>query len=157
MISMGLIIRTLRNKFKMSVLIALFYFPMMQAGLQHKMDSIETIFKTAKVDTIKINVMKRLVGTYVEEEKQTIIRNSLLTGFVLMLILATVISKGYRQKQKFNKLLKMKNEMIEEQSSSVEQKNKDILNSINYAKRVQESVLPSEALIERTLKKLQNQ
>jgi hypothetical protein len=156
MISMGLIIRTLRNKFKMSVLIALFYYPMMQACSQHKMDSLEAIFKTEKIDTIKINVMNRLVGTYVEEERQTIIRSSLLTGFVLMLILVTVISKAYRQKQKFNKLLEMKNEMIEEQSRSVEQKNKDILNSINSAKRVQESLLPSEALIERTLNRLQN-
>jgi hypothetical protein len=46
--------------------------------------------------------------------------------------------RGYRQKQK----------------AVIEEKNKDVLDSIHYAKRIQRSLLPSERYFDRSLKKL---
>lgn len=44
-------------------------------------------------------------------------------------------------------------EIIEAKSKEVEEKNKDILDSIRYAKRIQTSLLPTEKFIDRILKK----
>jgi serine phosphatase RsbU (regulator of sigma subunit)/Tfp pilus assembly protein PilF len=76
--------------------------------------------------------------------RQRIIRNSFITGFVLVLLLSFFILRSYRQKQKANVLL-------EEQKKVIQQKNKDITDSINYARRIQQAILPSKELVYRTL------
>ncbi len=47
-----------------------------------------------------------------------------------------------------------KNLLIEEQKKMVEEKQKDILDSIHYAKRIQESLLPSVKYIGKTITRL---
>jgi hypothetical protein len=44
--------------------------------------------------------------------------------------------------------------IIESQKEIVEEKQKEIMDSIRYAKRIQRSLLPLESTIEKTLKKL---
>ena len=65
-------------------------------------------------------------------------------GFFLMLVVAGVSFRAYRQKQKDN-------EIISIQKSLVEEKQKEILDSIHYAKRIQQSLLPTEKYIDRKL------
>lgn len=72
----------------------------------------------------------------------------------LVVIMLFLIYRGYRQKQKANKELTNKNELInqqkkevEHQKEIVEEKNKEITDSITYAKRLQEAILPPPALI----------
>ena len=59
---------------------------------------------------------------------------------MLALVLFTFI--GYKQKQKANTI-------ISHQKELVEGKNKEILDSINYAKRLQEAILPPISLIKK--------
>ncbi len=75
-----------------------------------------------------------------ESKKQLIIRNAFIGGFVLMLALAFFIFRGYRQKQKAN-------EIISEQKTVVEEKQKEILDSIHYAQRIQKALLASDSLL----------
>ena len=63
-----------------------------------------------------------------------------IAGFLLMIIVALVSYRAYRQKQKANAI-------ITEQKLIVEEKQKDIIDSIHYAKRIQRSLLPSENYI----------
>ncbi|MBI2966383.1 MAG: tetratricopeptide repeat protein [Bacteroidetes bacterium] len=77
-------------------------------------------------------------------QRQKIIGYSLIAGFGLVLILAFVIYRSYRQKQKANRLLEEKNKIIEE-------KNKNITDSIEYASRIQEAILPSHDEIGKVL------
>ncbi|MES2836307.1 MAG: tetratricopeptide repeat protein [Bacteroidota bacterium] len=63
-----------------------------------------------------------------------------LTG--LFLFAAFYIFKNLRQKQKINKSLEEKNRIIEEQKLIVEEQNRGITDSIKYAKRLQEAILP---------------
>jgi serine phosphatase RsbU (regulator of sigma subunit) len=72
-------------------------------------------------------------------------------GFLLVIILSFVIYSGARQKQKANQLLSAQNEEITFQKTLIEQKNKDITDSIQYAKRIQEAIYPSRQLVKRHL------
>ena len=64
-------------------------------------------------------------------------------GFILMLGLAFVLYKGYQSKQKANKIILKQKYAVEEQKEIIEEKNKEIVDSISYAKRIQNAILPS--------------
>ena len=57
-------------------------------------------------------------------------------GAALMLLVVFAVLRGYQQKRKSNIILAEKNELIE-------QKNIEITDSINYAQRIQEAIIPS--------------
>ena len=84
-----------------------------------------------------------------EQAKQVIIRNAFIAGFALMLIMAIIVFRGYRNKQKAN-------QAISEQKELVELKNKEITDSIHYAKRIQNAHLPSKEYISKKLNELKN-
>ena len=94
---------------------------------------------------------KKEAATKAEQDKKDavtqIIIYSVSSGFALVLLLAVFIFRGYRQKQKANII-------ISEQKLIVEEKQKEILDSIHYAKRIQQSLLPTEKYIDKTLKRL---
>lgn len=62
--------------------------------------------------------------------------NWLLGGLGIVLVLAGILYWSYSQKKKSNKEITLQKEIIE-------QKNTEIVDSINYAKRIQDSMLPS--------------
>ncbi len=69
--------------------------------------------------------------------KQQILTYSVSVGLLLLLALTFFILRGYRQKQSANLQLTEQNEVIEE-------KNKDITDRINYARRIQKAILTSD-------------
>ena len=73
--------------------------------------------------------------------RQRIILYSVSLLSVLMITLAFFIYRGYRQKHIANEQLAQKNLVIQEKSIIVEEQNKDIKDSIRYAKRIQEAIL----------------
>lgn len=75
-----------------------------------------------------------------ENRQRTTERNAFIAGFALMIALAYFIFRGYRQKQKANAEITAQKHVIEE-------KQKDILDSIYYARRIQRSLLPTERYI----------
>jgi serine phosphatase RsbU (regulator of sigma subunit) len=64
-------------------------------------------------------------------------------GFFLMLVLAGVLYLAFKSKKKSH-------EIISKQHRILEEKNKEILDSINYSRRLQEAILPSEELMNKT-------
>ena len=68
-------------------------------------------------------------------------------GFVLIFILAILLYNRNRVKQRANKLLELQNTEIQAQKHTIEEKNKDITDSIRYAQRIQNAILPSEQMI----------
>ncbi len=67
-----------------------------------------------------------------------------ISAFVLVMAVALIL---YRN----NKKQKMLNGIIAVQKATVEEKNKEITDSINYAKRIQEAILPPSHLVEKYL------
>jgi len=64
-------------------------------------------------------------------------------GFSLLgLILTGLVFSAYRNKKKANSVLQQKNDIIYKQKDQIEQKNLLITDSIDYAKSIQEAILP---------------
>ena len=67
----------------------------------------------------------------------------------MILLIFVVIS--WRNKQRANKALAEKNAEINLQKEIIEEKQKEVMDSIRYAKRIQQSLLPTEKYIARNL------
>lgn len=114
-----------------------------QSQMQYEFD------KQQASDSIKnVEQAKREALRHDQEIKQQrIYTNGGLIGFLLMLVVAGVSFRAFKNKQKANVI-------ISEQKDLVEMKQKEIIDSINYAKRIQGSLLPTEKYIEKNLKRL---
>lgn len=106
---------------------------------------------TDSLDQVLLSkIQKEELGREREKtETQKKLSYTALAGFLLMLLLALFIYKGYKEKQRSNKIISdQKNKVeiqkheIEFQKSILETKNKEVTDSINYAKRLQDAILP---------------
>jgi len=93
-----------------------------------------------------------------DKEMASWLRNSLIVGSVLLIFLAISLYSRNKVKQKANSELFLKNKNIEEQKQVVEYQKlalevhqKEIVDSINYAKRIQYALLANEDLLSKNL------
>ncbi|MCG8699999.1 MAG: hypothetical protein MI922_18230, partial [Bacteroidales bacterium] len=92
-----------------------------------------------------------------EQQKLQIANKNLLFfgalfGLFLLILLILVMLKAYHRKQKDHKLISLQKEKVDHAYSKISAKNKEILDSINYAKRIQETILPSDEIVNKYLK-----
>lgn len=87
-----------------------------------------------------------------ENDKQKALRNLFIIAFVFMLILSIFIFKNYRQKKLVNNVISLQKIEVEKQKSIVEKNQKQIIDSINYAKRIQSSMLPNYTILKKAFK-----
>lgn len=78
-------------------------------------------------------------------------RNSLIVGCVLILIVALLLYNRNKVKQKANVLLSKQKIEIEHKNSELGIKNKEITDSIKYAKNLQLAILPPDSQVKRLL------
>lgn len=78
-------------------------------------------------------------------------RYILYVGLGFLLVLSGVVFRGYHRKKKDNELITEQKQEVELQKEIVEEKNTEILDSITYAKRIQEAILPSTKLVNELL------
>lgn len=97
----------------------------------------------------KINALE-LENSKVTLSRQKSIIWFLSVGVFTFIILVVLVFINYRQKKRINRqleenniLLQQQKEKTEEQNILLARKNKEITDSINYAKRIQEAILPS--------------
>lgn len=76
--------------------------------------------------------------------QQDIRQNLLLGGIVLLLIIAFLVYRQYKAKQRSNQKLGEAYAALEQKNEEIDLKNQEITASIRYAKRIQESFLPEE-------------
>ncbi|MBL7882578.1 MAG: tetratricopeptide repeat protein [Bacteroidia bacterium] len=79
--------------------------------------------------------------------RQNIITYTVILGLLLMIVLAFISFKRYREKKKANIEITQQKEIIEE-------KQREIIDSIKYAKRIQQSLLPTDVYINKSITKL---
>lgn len=82
-----------------------------------------------------------------ELKRQKTIRYAFTIGFALVLILVIVVFRNLQQNKKKNKIITAQKKEVERQKELVEEKNKEITDSITYAKRLQEAILPPVKMV----------
>jgi serine phosphatase RsbU (regulator of sigma subunit) len=106
---------------------------LLNENVQKHQRELETIYESEKKDHA-INFLtqkKNIQNTYVLV---------LIVGFLLLLGLALLLFNRIKFRQRSNILLA-------KQNAEIDEKNKDITDSINYAKRIQEAMLPEAELL----------
>lgn len=86
-----------------------------------------------------------------EIKKQKIVRNIFIIGVVLLLFIAFYIYKNLKRSKKANQIIAQQKKEVEFQKHMVDEKQKEIIDSINYAKRIQYSLLAGEKLLNENL------
>lgn len=76
----------------------------------------------------------------VENHKQKNVRNVFVAGFLILAIVAAFIFMSLRRNKKTNKIISL-------QKNELEEKNKSIIDSINYAKRIQYTLLAHDEFL----------
>ncbi len=86
----------------------------------------------------------------IENENQRVLSVFFIVAFLLMCCLAYFIFRGLQQNKKAK-------QVIEHQKHVVEEKQKEIIDSINYAKRIQQSILPTDIYIDKNINRLKKE
>lgn len=71
---------------------------------------------------------------------------------LVLIVFAWFMYNRYKMKKKANEELAMYNAEITRQKEVIEEKNRDIMDSIRYAKRIQEAILPANEIIAANIK-----
>ncbi len=119
--------------------------------------------KTSELNTTSVELRQQIREAVLKENKivmlsqekaaderarqqDTIIKTGLTVGLVIVFVLIFFLYRNFLNKAKANNVLKQQAVEINFQKQVVEEKNKDITDSISYAKLIQEAILPSKEL-----------
>jgi serine phosphatase RsbU (regulator of sigma subunit) len=80
---------------------------------------------------------------HARDQKKTVIIYAGVVVVILVLLLGILAFNRYLVKKRSSELLSEQNEEIQHQKNIIEEKNKDITDSIRYAQRIQNAILPS--------------
>ena len=100
--------------------------------------------KTKEIQLLKKEKEINSLTSAAEIKRQKTFRNAFILSGLAFLIIAALIYSRYRLKNKANLLLRSKNKQIEDQ-------NTNILDSITYAKRIQDAILTSDKYMDAAL------
>lgn len=113
--------------------------------------------KKAAADSVKIVEEKKVVAVQLKQEKTQ--RFALYGGLTLVLLFAGFMYNRFRITQKQKVIIEAKeketqsqNIIITQQKHLVEEKHKEITDSINYAERIQRSFIATKELLDENLK-----
>jgi len=110
-------------------------------------DSLEIVKKEAEA-----------AKSQAEKEEAAASRDMYLIGLALMVVILILVFIGLMQNKRKskqlseqNKLINSKNQQISSAFVEIQEKNKDIMDSIKYAKRIQTAILPPRKLVKEYL------
>jgi serine phosphatase RsbU (regulator of sigma subunit) len=115
-------------------------------------NQLQIQFETEKKET-----ENKLLQTENELSGKTIKQQKLISYFivgvlVLALLFSLFIFRGLKAQRKANRIISKQKDEVHHQKEIVEEKQKEILDSIHYAKRIQRAVITSDAYIAQYLK-----
>jgi serine phosphatase RsbU (regulator of sigma subunit) len=114
---------------------------------EKKEKEIELLKKNEDIQNLELSKKKN------ELNNQRTISISIFSGFLLLMIVAILLSSRYRIKKKANDQLQSAYNQIEEKNVQIEKSNLMITDSITYAKRIQDAILPSHQELEEIFSK----
>lgn len=115
-------------------------------------ESFENLAESEQERNEKLTQAKRLQQLELESANKS--RLFLLFVIILIALIAALIYRNYYVKKKTNTLLSQTNaklekvnKMLDEKNTKIEQQNRKILDSINYAEKIQNAVMANESAI----------
>ncbi len=87
-------------------------------------------------------------------KQQKIVSYALIIGLIFLIVFAIMIYKNLNLSKKSNRIISLQKLEVEKQKHLVEEKQKEVLDSINYAKRLQDAILPQVSSIKESFSKL---
>src|ERR1700756_230111 len=108
-------------------------------------------FETKEL-SLKIEHEKRMAIEQATQQRQRIAIWFVIAFLVLVTVAGLFVYRNHLQKKKISEVLQTKNQLIEQQKKLVEEKQTQIVDSINYAQHIQQSILPDETEIKLHLK-----
>jgi serine phosphatase RsbU (regulator of sigma subunit)/tetratricopeptide (TPR) repeat protein len=108
-------------------------------------------------DSIKMEEQKRVIAAELKAkdaqlEKEALGRYALFGGLAIVVVFALFLFKRFKIEQQQKEQIAQKKAEVEHQKHLVEEKNQEIMDSITYAKRIQEAILPSRYSLTESLK-----
>lgn len=125
-----------------------------KAGIQKELE--HQYEKKAAADSL-IHAEKTIQENIKHEEaikQQRIYTYSGIVGFALMLVIAGISFRAFKNKQKANEIISEQKAMVEGQKHMIEEKQKEIIDSIMYARRIQRSLLANEKHMYKTISRM---
>ena len=119
-----------------------------------EINKLNTLYQTEKKEQENKLLHKENELSAKTIHQQKIISYYTIGGLLLMILTAMLIFRGYRQKRRANIIITAQKEKVEHQKAEIEEKNKEILDSIYYARRIQRSLLTSEKYISKHIKRM---
>jgi len=115
---------------------------------QRAVEEMSIRFETEKIEQQNKLLQKDNDLKQVTIKKQQLINYMLMGIAVLVFVIFVILFVQFRAKKRANELMQLKNEQLNKQKSKIqlqkskiEEVNKDLTDSIHYAKRIQESML----------------
>lgn len=112
--------------------------------------------KEAVADSIKNVESKKIINAQLSLEKEENKRQKqlsyfLYTGLTLLAIFAIFILNRFRVTSKQKEVIETQKKTVDNAFNKLEEKNMEILASINYAKRIQTAILPTNKIVNQAL------
>lgn len=108
---------------------------------------LQTMYESEKQENEIAMLRKKEELQKLALRKKEVTNYAFMGGLTLVLVLAFIIFRSYRQKKKHALVLEDQNQAINLKNAIIEEKNKDVMDSIKYAKRLQEAILPPIELV----------
>jgi serine phosphatase RsbU (regulator of sigma subunit) len=112
---------------------------------EKKEKEIELLKKNEDIQKLELIKKKN------ELERQQTVSISIFLGFLLLMMVAILTFSRYRLKKRANDQLQHAYNLIEEKNALIENSNRMITDSITYAKRIQDAILPDSKELARFL------
>ncbi len=113
-------------------------------NLKAQLSELEISYQSEKKDAEIVLQQEQIKTKTVQNSKQKILIVASCIALAMALIAIFVVYRSYRQNKKNAAILAAKNHLIEE-------KNKEITDSINYAQLIQQSLLASKEMLDKNL------
>jgi serine phosphatase RsbU (regulator of sigma subunit) len=112
---------------------------------------MKTLFETDKKDKEnKLLQAEKLISNAKIKQQQTI-SYIIIGGLIIVSSLAFFIFNGLKKQRKANKIISEQKEEVHKQKAIIEEHQKETIDSINYAKKIQYALLAQEDLLKRNL------
>jgi serine phosphatase RsbU (regulator of sigma subunit) len=119
-----------------------------------KFNDLKASYEITKKDQqMKQREREKALLQDIKDHRQKVVDYALLAGFLAVIILALIMYRSYRIKKRANAVILIQKGEIELANAELGVVNKEISDSINYAKRIQEAILPSREMIAENLTK----